>query len=59
MDDYEIYSELKEYFFREKIAYPLITLTQEIERYCPQILEDNMVENVFGKDHEYTTNNDN
>jgi tRNA A37 threonylcarbamoyladenosine dehydratase len=55
MDDFEIYSELKNYFYKEKISYPIITLTDEINRYCPQILEDHMVQDVFGKSKEFSS----
>lgn len=53
MDDNEIYDAFKDYFYREKIAYPIETLSAEIKRYCPEILEDNIAEQVVGKGPEY------
>lgn len=40
MNDLEIYNKLKDYFYQEKMTYPILTLTEEINRYCPQILQD-------------------
>lgn len=54
MDDFEIYSELKDYFFQEKMNYPIITLTEEINRHCPQILQNHLLENVFNKGVEFS-----
>lgn len=53
MGDNEIYDAFKDYFYREKIAYPIETLSAEIKRYCPEILEDNISEQVVGKGAEY------
>lgn len=53
MGDNEIYDAFKDYFYREKIAYPIETLAAEIKRYCPEILEDNIAEQVVGKGPEY------
>lgn len=53
MDDSEIYDAFKDYFYREKIAYPIETLQAEIKRHCPEILEDNIAEQVVGKGSEY------
>lgn len=53
MDNDDIYSSFKDYFFREKMGYPIKTLTEEINRHCPNILEDNLAELVVGKDKEY------
>lgn len=53
MDDHDIYDSFKEYFFREKMGYPIETLTQEINRHCPDILEEHLSETVIGKDKEY------
>lgn len=54
MDDVEILEEFKNYFYREKMAYSPQTLESEINRYCPDILEDHIVENVVGKGSEFT-----
>jgi len=53
MDDGEIYDAFKDYFYREKMAYPILTLSEEIKRHCPEILEDNIAEQVVGKGSEY------
>lgn len=53
MDDGEIYDAFKDYFYREKMAYPIPTLAEEIKRHCPEILEDNIAEQVVGKGSEY------
>lgn len=53
MDTEDIYSSFKDYFFREKMGYPIKTLTEEIHRHCPEILEDHLAESVIGKDKEY------
>lgn len=53
MDNLDIWEGFKEYFYREKLAYPNDTLEQEISRYCPSILEDHIVEEVVGKGQEY------
>lgn len=53
MSDGEIYDAFKDYFFREKMAYPIPTLWEEIKRHCPEILEDNIAEQVVGKGSEY------
>lgn len=48
MDDGEIYDAFKEYFYKEKLSYPLETLESEILKLCPEILEDNIVEQAVG-----------
>lgn len=53
MDTEDIYSSFKDYFFREKMGYPIKTLTEEINRHCPEILADHLAESVIGKDKEY------
>lgn len=53
MDNEEIYSSFKDYFFREKMGYPINTLVEEIKRYCPELLDDNLAESIVGKDKEY------
>jgi hypothetical protein len=53
MDVEDIYSSFKDYFFREKMGYPIPTLKEEITRYCPEILEDHLAETVVGKNKEY------
>lgn len=53
MDDNEIYDAFKDYLFREKMAYPIETLNAEIKRYCPEILGDDIAEQVVGKGSEY------
>ena len=57
MDTEDIYNEFKDYFFKEKMSYPIDTLVNEIQRYCPDILVDNFAENVIGKHDEYSLNN--
>lgn len=53
MDSEDIYASFKDYFFREKMGYPIATLKEEITRHCPEILEDHLAETVVGKDVEY------
>lgn len=53
MDNLEILDSFKDYFFREKMAYPIETLEQEINRHCPYVLEDHIAEEVVGKGSEY------
>lgn len=53
MDNVEILNAFKDYFYREKIGYPINTLESEIDRYCPEILEDHFSENIVGKGDEY------
>jgi len=53
MDNLEILNSFKDYFFREKMGYPIETLEVEINRHCPEILDDNIVEEVVGKGAEY------
>lgn len=49
MDNLELLEEFKDYFFKEKINYPVDTLQTEINKYCPEVLEDHIVESVVGK----------
>jgi len=53
MDNIEIFNNFKDYFYREKIAYPISTLEVEINKYCPEILHDHFSENVVDKGAEY------
>jgi hypothetical protein len=53
MDNLEIMDSFKDYFYREKIGYPIETLEVEINRYCPEILDDHIAEEVVGKGVEY------
>jgi hypothetical protein len=53
LDNLEIWEGFKEYFYHEKMSYPNKTLEQEINRYCPAILEDHIAEEVVGKGEEY------
>jgi hypothetical protein len=53
MDNIQLLEEFKNYFYREKIGYPCETLENEINRYCPEILEDHVVENVVGRGPEF------
>jgi hypothetical protein len=53
MDNLELLEEFKDYFYREKIGYPIDTLETEIHKYCPEILEDHLIESVVGKGYEY------
>jgi hypothetical protein len=53
MDNLQLLEEFKDYFYREKIGYPVETLETEIHRYCPEILEDHIVDNVVGRSPEY------
>lgn len=53
MDTLDMFGALKDYLFREKMSYPIDTLNLEIERHCPQILEDHFAEDVVGKETEY------
>lgn len=53
MDNVEIFEELKNYIYKEKVDYPISTLELEINKYCPEILEDHIVEQVIGKGAEY------
>jgi hypothetical protein len=57
MDDEDIYSSFKDYFFREKMGYPIDTLKEEIIRHCPEILDDHLSETIVGKDKEYIFSN--
>lgn len=56
MDNLEILDGFKNYFYNEKIDYPVSTLEQEIGKYCPEILEDHIQEKVVGKGKEYAKN---
>lgn len=49
MDDCEIYDAFKDYFYREKMSLDIDSLTQEIEKYHPEILEEHIFEPVFNK----------
>ena len=53
MDDIDMWNTLKDYVYREKMSYPIETLELEIQRHCPQILEDHISEEVLGKGAEY------
>jgi hypothetical protein len=53
MDNLELLEEFKDYFYREKIGYPIDTLQNEINKFCPEILEDHLIESVVGKGAEY------
>ncbi len=53
MDSLQILEEFKNSFYREKIGYPPDTLDNEITRYCPEVLEDHIVENVVNKRPEF------
>ena len=53
MDEEEVYNSFKDYFFREKMGYPINTLTEEIKRYCTELLDDHLAESVIGKNKEY------
>jgi hypothetical protein len=53
MDNLQLLEEFKDYFYREKIGYPVETLETEMHRYCPEILEDHIVDNVVGRSPEY------
>jgi hypothetical protein len=57
MDEEEIYTSFKDYFFREKMGYPIATLKEEIIRHCPEILDDHLAETVVGKGNEYDYSN--
>jgi len=54
MDTLEVLEEFKDYFFKEKINYPIDTLQAEINKYCPEVLEDHIVESVVGKGAEFS-----
>lgn len=56
MDNVEILNGFRDYFYREKMGYPINTLELEISKYCPEILEDHFSENVVGKGAEYAKN---
>lgn len=53
MDNLELLEEFKDYFYREKVNYPIDTLQTEINKFCPEILEDHLIESVVGKGAEY------
>lgn len=53
MDNLQLLEEFKDYFYREKTGYPIDTLSTEINKFCPEILEDHLVESVVGKGAEY------
>jgi len=55
MDSIQILEEFKNYFYREKMGYLCNTLENEMLRYCPELLEDYLVENVVGKGSEFTS----
>jgi hypothetical protein len=57
MDNLELLEEFKDYFYREKIGYPVDTLQTEINKFCPEILEDHLIESVVGKGAEYAQTN--
>lgn len=54
MDNLELLEEFKDYFYREKIGYPIDTLQSEINKFCPEVLEDHIVESVVGKSSEFS-----
>jgi len=54
MDSLEVLDEFKDYFFKEKINYPVDTLQSEINKFCPEVLEDHIVESVVGKGSEFS-----
>jgi hypothetical protein len=56
MDDLDMWESLKDYLYREKFGYPLETLENEINKHCPEILDDNIAEQVVGKGEEYAKN---
>lgn len=53
MDQTDIWQELKNYLFKEKIRYKPELLQAEIKRYCPHILQEHITEEVVGKGEEY------
>lgn len=53
MDNLDMWESLKDYLYREKFGYPLETLENEINKHCPEILDDNITEQVVGKGEEY------
>jgi hypothetical protein len=53
MNDLEILEAFRDYFHKEKMSYPNETLEQEINRFCPAVLEDHIAEEVLGKGAEY------
>lgn len=53
MDNLDLLNGFKEYFYREKMAYPIDTLEVEINKYCPEIMEDHISELIVGKGAEY------
>lgn len=53
MDEADIWSELKNYIYKEKIKYRPEDLQKEIKKFCPQIIQDHLAESVLGKESEY------
>ena len=53
MDPLEFMNEFKNYFYKEKYAYKNDILEDEINRVCPEILEDHTIESYVNKGAEY------
>lgn len=53
MDSIDMWESLKDYLYREKFGYPIQTLEDEINKHCPEVLDDNIAESVVGKGDEY------
>lgn len=53
MDSTEILDSFKSYLYNEKMGYPIDTLELEINRHCPEILQDHTAEQLVGKGKEY------
>lgn len=53
MDSIDLLNEFKNSFYKEKIDYDNSTLEEEINRLCPEILEDRFFEESVGKGREY------
>jgi hypothetical protein len=53
MDTIDMWESLKDYLYREKSGYSIETLEDEINKHCPEVLDDNIAESVVGKGDEY------
>lgn len=53
MDQIDFMTEFKNYFYKEKMEYDNSTLEEEINRLCPEILDDHFFQEAVGKGREY------
>ena len=53
MNSVDLLNEFKNSFYKEKMEYDNHTLEEEINRLCPEILDDHFFEESIGKGREY------